>query len=195
MAGGPAIDGLDDADAGVLQLVERLAATGSDRGTALAREQIRGTIAAGATPPGLRRLAEALAASPPEVDGRLAQLPPPRSPLDAPAPVPGPVPLVEAMRGTALAVLDSTDPAVVAAAVAALVDDGRRVVVTSPDPAALGAVRPALPAGALDRALDRIPALTPPDLRELRRLLTTAPPVRRARADQALPAAGALPAV
>jgi hypothetical protein len=194
-AGGPALDGLDAADAGVLQLVERLAAAGSDRCTALAREQILGTVVAGAAPPGLRRLAEALDAAPSAADDRLAHLPPPRSPLDAPAPVPGPVPLVEAMRGTALAVLDSTDPAVVGAAVAALVDDGRRVIVTSADPAALGAVRAALPPGALDRALDRIPALTPPDLRELRRLLTTATPARRARADQALPVAGALPAV
>jgi hypothetical protein len=193
-AGGAAADGLDAGD-GVQRLVDRLAAAGSDRCTALARDQIRGTIAAGAAPPGLCRLAEALDAVPPEAAGRLAGLPPPRSPLDGPAPVRAPVPLVEAMRGTALAVLDSTDPAVVGAAVAALVADGRRVIVTSAEPAALGAVRAALPPDVLDRSLDRVPAPTPADLRELRRLLTAATPARRARADQELPDADALPAV
>jgi hypothetical protein len=179
----------------LLGLVDRLAAAGADRCTALARERIRAAVAAGAAPPGLRRLAEALGTV--RDDGPTAavtDLPPPRPPVDGPAPGPVPIALVEAMRGTALALLESTDPAAVASAVGALVEDGRRVIVTAADPVALAAVRDALAPGVHRRSLDRLPALSPADLRELRRLLTGATPGRRARAEQRLPAAEALPA-
>jgi hypothetical protein len=170
----------DEADLGVF--VDRLAAGGSDRGTGLAHAQVRSAIAAGAAPPGLSRLAEALAAS-------VTELPPPRRPADDPGP------LVEAMRATSLAVLDSEDPAAVAAAVAAMAADGHRVVVTAEDPAALSAVRDALPVDAAQRSLDRIPAMSPAELRELRRLLAGRTAARRARADQEIPPPAAVPAV
>lgn len=173
-----AADGDDAELADLAVFVDRLAEAGTDRSTALAHAQVRRTIAAGSPPPGLRRLAEALAAS-------VTELPPPRRPGDES------VSLVEVMRATALAALDTLDPDAVAAAVAALVADGHRVIVTSADPAALSAVRDGLPAGpaggAYSRALDRIPALPPAELRELRRLLATSTPARRARADQELP--------
>lgn len=183
-----AASGAEETRAQLLGLVDRLAGADPDRSTALAREQIRATVEAGAAPPGLRRLAEALAAATPD-------LPPPRRPADDRAPSPEPVPLVEAMRGTALALLDDTDPRVVAAAVDALVADGRRVIVTAADRIALGAVREALDADVHARSLDRIPAVPAADLRELRRLLTAATPARRARADQELPADEVLPRV
>jgi len=170
----------DEAD--LAAFVDKLAEAGSDRGTALAHAEVRRAIAAGAPPPGLRRLAEALAAS-------VTELPPPQRRSSA-----DPVPLVEAMRSTALAVLDRDDPDAVAAAVAALVADGHRVVVTADDAAALDAVRVALPAEAAARSLDRIPALPPAELRELRRLLAASTPARRARAGQELPPPDSVPA-
>ncbi len=172
----------DDAElADLAVFVDRLAEAGKDRGTALAHAQVRRAVAAGTPPPGLRRLAEALAAS-------VTELPPPRRPGDEA------VSLVEVMRATALAVLDTVDPAVVATAVGALVGAGHRVIVTAADPAALSAVRDGLPPGLDGHALDRIPALAPAELRELRRLLATSTPARRARAGQELPPDPALPA-
>jgi hypothetical protein len=171
----------DGADADLAVFVDRLAQAGTDRCTALAHTQIRNTIAAGSAPPGLRRLAEALAAS-------AAELPPPRRPVE------DRVSLVEAMRATALAVLDDAEPDAVAAAVGALVADGRRVIVTSDEPAALSAVRTALPPDLEGCSLDWIPAVPPAELRELRRLLAGSTPARRARIEQELPAEEALPA-
>ena len=171
--------GEDDADLAVF--VDRLAAAGADRVTSDARAQILRALAAGSTPPGLRRLAEALAASVSELP------PPPRRPEDAS--------VVAAMRDNALVVLEDFDPAAAAGAVAALLADGRRVVVTAATPAELAAVRGALPAAAADRALTHLPGLPPAELRELRRLLATSTPERRARAGQELPPESALPPV
>lgn len=170
----------DDDDLGVF--VDRLAAAGSDRATRLAKAQIRRGIAAGVSPPGLRRLAEALAAT-------VGEPPPPRRPTEDVATVAG------AVGHHTLVVLDGFDTAAVAAAVGSIVDDGRRVVVTAATPAELAAVRDALPADAAARALDRFPALSPPELRELRKLLATSSPARRARAAQRLPEDADLPAV
>ncbi|TQM16068.1 hypothetical protein [Pseudonocardia kunmingensis] len=176
---GPDQDGEDDADLAVF--VDRLAAAGSDQPTTDAQTQIRRAIAAGASPPGLRRLAEALAAS-------VAELPPPpRRPAEDPASV------VAAMRDNALVVLEDFDTAAAAAAVAALLADGRRVIVTGATPAEVAAVRAALPPEAADRALPHLPTLTPAELRELRRLLATSTPERRARGAQELPPENALP--
>lgn len=170
----------DDDDLGVF--VDRLAAAGSDRATGLAKAQIRRGIAAGVSPPGLRRLAEALAAT-------VAEPPPPRRPTEDVATV------ASAVGDHTLVVLDGFDTAAVAAAVASMVDDGRRVVVTAATPDELAAVRDALPGDAAARALDRLPPLSPPELRELRKLLATSSPDRRARAGQRLPEDGDLPAV
>lgn len=175
-----AADSLDD-DLAVF--VDRLAAAGSDRQTAQAKAQIRRGIAEGSSPPGLRRLAEALAAS-------VAELPPPpRRPSDDSGSV------VAAMHENALVVLEDFGPDAVAGAVAALIADGRRVVVTAPTPAELAAVRDALPPATADSALDQLPPLSPAEFRELRMLVATSTPARRARAAQQLPAREALPAL
>jgi hypothetical protein len=179
MLGPTSENGEDDADLGIF--VDRLAAAGSDRPTALARAHIRGTIGAGASPPGLRRLAEALAASGTELP------PPPRRPSEDAGSV------VDAMRDNALVVLEGFDPPAVAGAIGALLTDGRRVVVTGTTPDELASVRDALPAEVADRALDHLPATSPAELRELRRLLATSTPGRRARARQELPPEAALP--
>jgi hypothetical protein len=160
--------------------VDRLAAAGTDQPTIDAQTQIHHAIATGATPPGIRRLAEALAAS-------VAELPPPRRPVEDTASV------VSAVRDNTLVVLEDFDAAATARAVAALLADGRRVVVTGAVPAQLAEVRSALPAEATDQALPHLPALAPAELRELRRLLATSTPERRARGEQLLPPESALP--
>jgi hypothetical protein len=176
---GPANQNGEDDDLAVF--VDRLAAAGSDQSTTDAQTQIHHAIAAGAPPPGLRRLAEALAAS-------VAELPPPRRPPEDTTSV------VTAVRDNTLVVLEDFDAPATARAVAALLADGRRVVVTGA-PAELAAVRTALPPEAVDRAIPHLPVLPPAELRELRRLLATSTPERRARGDQLLPPESALPDV
>lgn len=172
----------DRADAADLAVfVDRLAAAGSDRPTTLAKGRIRGLVEAGCPPPGLRHLAEALAASAAE------RSPAPRLPSGDPRSV------VTAMGVSALVVLEDVDTAAVAATVAALLADGRRVVVTAARPAALTAVRDTLPDAVGDRVVDRLPTLPAGELRELRRLLATSTEGRRARLDQQLPPATGLP--
>jgi hypothetical protein len=165
----------------LLVFVDRLAAAAQDEATtARAKEQIGRTVRAGSTPPGLRRLAEALAAS-------VAEVPPAqRHAVDDPTSV------VPAMRGTALVVLDEAGPSAVAAAVSALVADGRRVVVTAETDAELDAVRMDMATG---RTVDALPDVPHGELRELRRLLATSTAAARARAGQDLPPADALPPV
>ena len=173
----------EDVDDDLAVFVDRIAAAGSDQPTAKAKAQVRRRIAEGYSPPGLRRLAEALAAS-------VAELPPPpRRPSEDAGSV------VSAMHENALVVLEDFDAAAVAGAVAALIADGRRIVVTAPTPAQLAAVRDALPPAAAERALDRLPSLTPSEFRELRMLSATSTPGRRARATQQLPEREALPAL
>jgi len=165
----------------LLVFLDRLAAAAQDeRTTVQAREQIGRTIRDGSSPPGLRRLAEALAASVAEV------APAPRQPVDDPASV------APAMRSNALVILEEAVPAAVSAAVAALIADGRRVVVTAETDAELDAVRVGVPTG---RTLDALPSVPHAELRELRRLLATSTAAARARAGQDLPAADALPPV
>jgi hypothetical protein len=176
---GPANQHGEDDDLAVF--VDRLAAAGSDQSTTDAQTQIHRAIAAGSPPPGLRRLAEALAAS-------VAEAPPaPRQAAEDTASV------VAAARDNTLVVLEDFDVAATARAVAALLADGRRVVVTGAVPAELESVRTALPPEAADRALEHLPALPPAELRELRRLLATSTPERRARGTQLLPPESALP--
>ncbi|OLT17626.1 hypothetical protein BJF78_12545 [Pseudonocardia sp. CNS-139] len=117
----------------------------------------------------------------------MGELPPaPRRPAEEAS-------VVAAVRDNTLVVLDDFDAAATAGAVAALVADGRRVVVTAATPAELAAVHAVLPAGAAERTLTTLPPLPPADLRELRRLLATSTPQRRARVGQALPPGSALP--
>ena len=119
--------GADDDD--LLVFVERLAAAGQgDPATARARDEIRRVIHAGSPPPGLRRLAEALAAS-------AAETPPPRHPVD------GVTSVVPAMQAHTLVELTDADPAEVGAVITALIADGRRVVVTAETDVELGVVR------------------------------------------------------
>jgi hypothetical protein len=161
--------------------VDRLAAAGTDQSTTDAQTQIHHALAAGTAPPGIRRLAEALAAS-------VAELPPPpRRPVEDAAS------LVSAVRDNTLVILEEFDVPATARAVAALLADGRRVVVTGAVPAELTAVREALPPETVDRALPHLPSLPPTELRELRRLLATSTPERRARGEQLLPPESALP--
>ena len=151
-------------DADLAVFVDRLAAAGRTGATESAQAQIRRLITGGAPPPGLRRLAEALAAS-------VAERPPsPRRPAEDPGSI------VTAMRADALVVLEDFDAAAVARAVAALLADGRRIVVTAAAGAELAAVRDALPPHSAARALDALPPLAPAELRELRRLLATSTP-------------------
>jgi hypothetical protein len=175
-----AADGADDATDDLAIFVERLAAAGSDEATGKAREQIRRTIAATASPPGLRHLAEALAAT-------LADTPAPRKPAEDAATVGA------AMRVSPLLILQDHNPAAVADAVATLVGDGRRVLVTAAGVDELGSVRAALRPDVADRGLDTLPDLSPGELRELRRLLVTGSPDRANRADQQLPPADRVP--
>ncbi|MGQ0575143.1 MAG: hypothetical protein ACT4RN_13195 [Pseudonocardia sp.] len=159
--------------------VDRLAAAGSDRPTTLAATQIRRRIDAGAAPPGIRKLAEGLAAA-------ASEPPQQRLPADEPASV------VAAVEVRNLVVLEDHAPADVATAVAALLAAGRRVVVTGPSAPGLDAVRAQLPAEAAARATTRLPAMLPAELRELRRLLVTDTPSRQARPGQQLPPEDAL---
>ena len=175
---GPASQHGEAADLAVF--VDRLAAAGSDRTTATARVQIRRAIGDGHTPAGVRRLAEALAAS---VD----RTPAPRRSSEDPGSV------AAAVRGNSLVILDDTDVAGLADAIDQLLADGMRVMVTGPDPQLANRVRHALPARTAGRVLDRLPALSSGELRELRGLLATSTPARRARAGQRLPAEADLP--
>ena len=175
-----AADGADDATDDLAVFVDRLAASGSDEATAKAREQIRRSIAAAGSPPGLRHIAEALAAT-------LADTPAPRKPPE------DAVTVGAAMRVSPLLILQDHTPDAVADAVAALVGDGRRVLVTAATTEELGAVRAALRPDITDRGLDALPDLSPGELRELRRLLVTGSPERAGRADQQLPAAARVP--
>ena len=169
-------------DKSLLVVVDRLGAAGSDRVAARAHEQVRRAVLARVPLPGLRRLTANLAA----VDaGELP--PPPRHPADEPGSV------VAAVRDNPLMILDDVEPAEVADAVAALVEDGRRVIVTADDTAALGAMRSMLPAAVTDRIVGALPALAPADVHRLRGLLATSTPARRARTAQQLPDLAAFP--
>ncbi len=169
-------------DKSLLVVVDRLGAAGSDRVAARAHEQVRRAVLARVPLPGLRRLTANLAA----VDaGELP--PPPRHPADEPGSV------VAAVRDNPLMILDDVEPAEVADAVAALVEDGRRVIVTADDTAALSAMCSMLPAAVTDRIVGALPALAPADVHRLRGLLATSTPARRARTAQQLPDLAAFP--
>ena len=185
--------------------VDRLAVGGSDQPTAVARTQIRRAIGDGYLPPGLRLLADALVASvdrPPaprrSPENHLPEnyLAENRSAENSPAenrPVEnrtarGDLAVVAAMRTAGLALLTDTDAEGAAAAIHALLANGKRVIVTGLDPLLTDAVRGALSESVGELVLGRPVPLSPPDLRDLRGLLATSTPGRRARIGQQLPA-------
>jgi hypothetical protein len=176
---GPSGSAPDDAD-DLLVFVERLAAAAQDHpATAVARDRITAIIRGGAVPPGIRRLAEGLAASLTDPTA-----PAPRTSTDS-----TPAGVARAVRHHPLVVLEDAAPGTVATTVAELVADGRRVVVAADTPAELEAVRRGVPGP----VLDALPTLDPADLRELRRLQAGTTAAARARTGQRLPPAAALP--
>lgn len=166
----------------VLVLVDRLAAAGTDPAAARAVERVRKAVDAGAAPAGLRHISDGLSA------GAAGDVPTGLSVDDAGG-------VVAAVHDHPLLVLDEVGPDEVAATVTALVDDGRRVIVTAADTAALDAVRGGLSGATRDRVVDALPTLAPADLRRLRGLLATSTPSRRARSAQQLPDRTRLPDV
>lgn len=170
-------------EAHLTTFVQRLAGPADDGPAAAARRQIDARIAANSVPAGLRMLAEALA-------GSLDDGPPqPRHPAEDVDSV------ADAVRDNNLVVLEEFGDEQVAAALAALLRDGRRVVVTAADRGRLAALTEALGDDVVARCVDVLPALGPAEQRELRRLLATATPARRARLRQQLPAADRFPSV
>ncbi|WP_132975922.1 hypothetical protein [Pseudonocardia dioxanivorans] len=169
-------------DAHLAAFVDRLAGDAATGPADAARRRIHASITAGAVPPGLRRLAEALAA---DAEG----MPRPRHPVEDADSVAG------ALRTNSLVVLDDFDVDAVVGALAALLRDGRRVAVTAADRADLTALRDALTPAIVRCCADALPSLSAAEQRELRRLLATASPERRARRGTQLPPADRFPPV
>ncbi|GAA4687627.1 hypothetical protein GCM10023215_24160 [Pseudonocardia yuanmonensis] len=163
----------------------------ADAATLAAAEQVRARMEAGAAPAGLRRLAEALAgndgAGSPAGAGAAVPLVP-LVPRQRTAPDEHPAPLtdvVAAVRTESFLVLEGHRPEEVAAAVRDLARTGLRVAVTAAGLVRLDAVAP---------TVDRLPALTGPEQRELRLLLATAT-ARREHAGREIPPPPAFPPV
>ncbi|GAA2869724.1 hypothetical protein GCM10010472_28840 [Pseudonocardia halophobica] len=208
----PVAEGADDADpragapregGGLGDLVERLAERAADEAesvapaggpagpppadaaTLAAAEQVRARMQAGAAPAGLRRLAEALAGAEAATvtDAVAPVVPRQRTASESPAPL---TDVVAAVRTESFLVLEGHRPTEIAAAVDGLARAGLRVAVTAADLARLDAVAP---------TVDRLPALTGPEQRELRLLLATATPARRDHAAREIPPPPAFPPV
>ncbi|MCW0212118.1 MAG: hypothetical protein OJJ54_02075 [Pseudonocardia sp.] len=163
-------------EAGLGTFVDRIAESGPDEATVAARTQISARIAAGDTPAGVRRVAEALAAS-------VAVLPGQRRPSDEPDS------LIPTVRSESLVILEDFTDTEVASAISALVAEGVRIAVTAADTARMDGVQ------ASGSVVQALPTLTPAEQRRLRRLLATSTPGRRARAGQQVPPVDTLPAV
>ena len=162
-------------------LVADLTAHAAEDGApAHAATEIRRRSSAGETPIGLYRLSEVLAPA-------TAPVPAQRVPAGEPDE------LVDVVRRYPCAVLDAPDPAHVAENLAAVLVDGKRVLVSGSDLAALAAVRAALPESLHGVCLDSPPPLSDAELRELRSLLVTATPSRRMRLRQTLPHPNVVP--
>ena len=128
---------------------------------------------AGEPPVGLSRLSEVLSPS--------SGAPPARQPVDEEGA------LVEVVRRNPCGLLDAADASAVAAGLAAVLADGRRVLVTGADQGELAKVRTELPAPLRGLCLDGPLRLTDAELRELRWLQATSTPRRRQRHGQTLP--------
>ncbi|MBO0876089.1 MAG: hypothetical protein J2P19_22120, partial [Pseudonocardia sp.] len=150
-----------------------------DGALARAAEEIRRRRDAGVTPIGLYRLSEVLAAT--------DAAPAPRQRAGDPEAV------VDVVRQYPCAVLDVKDAPAVARSLAAVLADGKRVLVSGADTTALIGVRAALPSSLAGLCLDGPLPLSDAELRELRTLLATARPEQRARLNQVLPDPRLLP--
>jgi hypothetical protein len=171
----------DPTDDPAEELVGALSARAvKDGALARAAAEIRRRRDAGETPIGLYRLSEVLAA----LD---AEAPAPREPAG------GPEAVVDVVRRYPCAVLDVEDAPAVARSLAAVLADGKRVVVSGADTATLIGVRAALPSSLAGLCLDGPLPLSDAELRELRTLLATARPEQRGRLGQVLPDPELLP--
>jgi len=126
-------------------------------------------------PVGMHRLADVISSGPESV------------PPEARQPINNLVAAVQCVRRYPCVLLDAADPAAVARMLAALVADGHRMLVAGTDAEELATVRAALPAEAGSLCLDGESPLTATEQRELRALLVTSTPDRRARLGQFLP--------
>lgn len=169
-------EGLDEES--LVAFVDRLAASGGGPAVAAARTWIAREVRAGRTPAGLRRLAQSLNNPVP---------PRPRTSSEEPETLPRVVP------DEGLVVLSGATDDELVEALAALVEQGMRVVLTGTDPSRPAALRDRFPAGLAAHTTDTLAALSPPELRRLRRLLATSTPQRRVRSEQELPDPESLP--
>jgi hypothetical protein len=155
-------------------LAELVEHAGGDGPWARAGEEIRRRAAAGDMPIGLYRLSEVLV--------------PESAPVPAqPVRTGQPGEVVEVVARYPCAALDAASPASIADNLAAVLRDGKRVLVTGNDPAVLDAVRAELPQPLHRLCIDAALPLSHAQLRELRSLLVTSTPRTRARLDQTLP--------
>ncbi|GAA5145214.1 hypothetical protein GCM10023321_02760 [Pseudonocardia eucalypti] len=138
----------------------------------------------GRTPIGLYRLSEVLA-RPSDSGGEVS--------ASVEALTDDPELIVEVVRRYPCALLDIATPAGLARTLEAVLMDGKRVLVSGTDAETLRLVRRALPDTAADLCLDEALPLSDSEQRELRSLLITATPARRARLEQALPESEQLP--
>lgn len=145
----------------------------------------------GRTPIGLYRLSEVLAR--PSDDGRGDGVDEGGTSASVEALTDDPELIVEVVRRYPCALLDIGSSTGLARALDAVLMDGKRVLVSGTDAEALRLVRRALPDTAADLCLDEALPLSDSEQRELRSLLITATPSRRARLEQALPEPEQLP--
>lgn len=173
----PVSDGLDQES--LVAFTDRLVATGRVGAEArAARTRIADDVRAGATPAGLRRLAQSLNTPVP---------PRPRRPADEPET------LDSVLSEEGLVVLSGASDDELVEALGALVGRGMRVVVTAADAGAARSLRGRLPSVPAAHTVDGLPSLAPAELRRLRRLLATSTPDRRIRGRQELPGPDVLP--
>ena len=162
----------------LVAFVDRLSAAGDGRkAVESARARITRDVRAGEPPAGVRRLASSLH----------TPMPRPRSSSDEPETV------VSLVPDEALVVLSGARDDEVAETIAGLVRCGLRTVVTATGAEMPDVVRRKLPNAVSARVVDRLQPIPGPDLRRLRRLLSTSTPARRSRGRQYLPSPEKLP--
>lgn len=170
-------DGLDQES--LVAFVDRLSAAGDGRqAVEAARARITRDVRADEPPAGVRRLASSLHTPVP---------PRPRSSSDEPETV------VSLVPDEGLVVLSGARDDEVVETIAGLVRRGLRTIVTATGADQPDVVRRRLPDAVSARVVDRLQPIPGPDLRRLRRLLSTSTPARRARGRQDLPDDDALP--
>lgn len=170
-------DGLDHES--LVAFVDRLSAAGDGRqAVEAARARITRDVRADEPPAGVRRLASSLHTPVP---------PRPRSSSDEPETV------VSLVPDEGLVVLSGACDDEVVETIAGLVRRGLRTIVTATGADQPDVVRRRLPDAVSARVVDRLQPIPGPDLRRLRRLLSTSTPARRARGRQDLPDDDALP--